>query len=271
MNGPWEGSKEDCGGAFGGNADELESTTLWFHPAQQHTRRTMGDPTYEGRTPSYLIANLVERYTAPGDLVVDPFCGGGTTLDVADELGRRSRGFDLAAHAGRPAGAGGLAARRTGPGAEASAGARSMRIEHADARALPVGDGEAALVFMDPPYSTHLEYSDDPRCIGKLSAFDDAYFDAMAEVFGEAERVLRPGGVLAIYVSDTFEKRRAPADTFVGIGAEFYCMLRRRLQPVDHVAVVRGNSKLEDAEFHAAAREGNFYLRGFNHLLIFRK
>jgi adenine-specific DNA-methyltransferase len=254
-----------------GNGVEIETTSLWFHPSQQHGARPMGDPTYEGRTPSYLIANLIQRYTAPGDLVVDPFCGGGTTLDVADSLRRRSRGFDLAGHAGRPAGAGGLAARKLGPGTESAGGQRSMRIEHGDARALPVEANAAQLVFMDPPYSTHLEYSDDPRCIGKLSAFDDAYFDAMAEVFGEAERILAPGGYLAVYVSDTFEKRRAPGDTFVGIGAEFYCMLRRRLQPIDHIAVVRGNAKLEEPSFHEAAIEGNFYLRGYNHLLIFRK
>jgi len=249
----------------------IETTSLWFHPSQQHGPRPMGDPNYAGRTPSYVIWNLVQRYTQAGDLVVDPFAGGGTTLDVADSLQRRSRGFDLAAHAGRPAGAGGLVARRTGPGSESSDGARAMRIEHADARALPVEDGAAQLVFMDPPYSTHLEYSDDPRCIGKLSAFDDAYFEAMADVFAEAERVLAPGGILAVYVSDTFQKQRAPGETFVGIGAEFYCMLRRRLQPVDHIAVVRGNTKLEEPSWHAAAQKGNFFLRGFNHLLIFRK
>jgi SAM-dependent methyltransferase len=249
----------------------IETTSLWFHPSQQHSKRPMGDPRYGGRTPSYVVWNLVERYTRRGDLVVDPFCGGGTTLDVADELGRRSRGFDLAAHAGRPAGAGGLAARKSGPGAEASAGARAMRIEKADARELPLEDGCAQLVFMDPPYSTHLDYSDDPRCIGKLSAFDDGYFEAMGEVFAEAERLLAPGGILAVYVSDSFEKRRAPGETFVGIGAEFYCMLRTRLQPVDHIAVVRGNTKLEDPDYHEAAQEGNFFLRGFNHLLIFRR
>ena len=48
-------------------------------------------------------------------------------------------------------------------------------------------------------------------------------------------------------------------------------MLRRRLRPIDHIAVVRGNAKLEDPAFHRAAREGNFLLRGFNHLLIFQK
>lgn len=253
------------------HAPEPQSTTLWHHPSQQHGPEVAGDPTYEGRTPTFVVWNLVERFTEPGDLLVDPFAGGGTSLDVADSLGRRSRGFDLAAHAGRPAGAGGLAARRRGPGAESSAGERSNRIERADARDLPLEDNSVDLVFMDPPYSTHLEYSDDPRCIGKLTAFDEAYFDAMAGVFGEAERVLRPGGHLGVYVSDTYEKRRLPAQAFVGIGAEFYCMLRRRLIPVDHVAVVRGSAKLEDERFHEAAREGGFYLRGYNHLLIFQK
>ena len=93
----------------------------------------------------------------------------------------------------------------------------------------------------------------------------------VGDCFAEAERILAPGGILAVYVSDSFEKRRAPGDTFVGIGAEFYCMLRTRLQPVDHIAVVRGNTKLDNPEYHAAAQEGNFFLRGFNHLLIFRK
>ena len=48
-------------------------------------------------------------------------------------------------------------------------------------------------------------------------------------------------------------------------------MLERRFRPVDHVAVVRGSRKLEKPRFHQAAAEGNFFLRGFNHLLIFKK
>ena len=40
---------------------------------------------------------------------------------------------------------------------------------------------------------------------------------------------------------------------------------------MDHVAVVRGNQKLEQRNFHKAAAKDNFFLRGFNHLLIFKK
>ncbi|MEM9380445.1 MAG: DNA methyltransferase [Planctomycetota bacterium] len=219
----------------------LQTTTLWYYPSQQYSDVPMGTPGYEGRTPAWVVWNLLERYTREEDLVVDPFCGGGTTLDVARDLGRRGLGYDL----------------------------RPVRedVFRADARDLPLEDGKADFVFMDPPYSTHVEYSDDPRCIGKLSAFDEAYFEAMEAAFSEADRILRDRRYIAVYVSDSFEKKRG----FVPIGARLSALLSARFRPIDHVAVTRGNRKLEKPAFHRAAAEGNFYLRGFQHLLVFKK
>lgn len=45
------------------------------------------------------IAEQVERFTEPGDLVVDPFLGGGTTAVVSRDLGRRFVGCDIDAAA----------------------------------------------------------------------------------------------------------------------------------------------------------------------------
>ena len=224
---------------------KLQTTTLWYHPSQQYGERVMGDPRFEGRTPAYVIWNLLERYTRPGDLVVDPFCGGGTTLDVARSLGREARGFDIA-----PARA---------------------DIQRADARALPLDAASADFFFLDPPYSTHVEYGKGARArtgfIGDLDAFEPEYLEAMERAFAEVERCLRDRRYLAVYAGDTFKKKKG----FVGIGAEFYALLRQRFRPVDHVVVVRGSRKLEEPRFHRAAEEENFFLRGFNHLLIFKK
>lgn len=219
----------------------LQTTTLWYHPSQQYGEKIMGDPRFEGRTPAYVLWNLLTRYTRTGDLVVDPFCGGGTTLDVAHDLGRRAAGYDVA----------------------------PVRddIVRADARGLPLEDGVADFFFLDPPYSTHLDYSKTGECIGTLDAFEPAYFEAMDAAFGEVERCLRDRRFLAVYVSDTWKKKRG----FVGIGFELFALLRKRFRPVDQIAVVRGNRKLEKPNFHRAAEEGNFFLRGFNHLLIFKK
>ena len=120
---------------------------------------------------------------------------------------------------------------------------------------------------MDPPYSTHLEYSKQKECIGELDAFEPGYLEALDAVFDEAYRCLKDRRLLAVFVSDTWKKKKG----FVGIGYELYALLRKRFRPVDACAVVRGNRKLEKPNFHRAAAEGNFFLRGFNHLLIFKK
>lgn len=220
-----------------------QTTTLWYYPSQQIPGEgVQGNPRYTGRTPAYVVWNLLDRYTREEDLVVDPFCGGGTSIDVAKEMGRRGQGFDLA------------------PDRD--------DIGRADARDLPLEDGVADFVFMDPPYSTHIEYSNDPRCIGKLDALEDEdYFAAMEAVFEECDRVLKNRRFMAVYVGDSYHKRGG----FAGIGARLFGQLERRFRPIDHIAVVRGNRTLEKPAYHRAAYEGNFFLRGFQHLLIFKK
>jgi hypothetical protein len=42
-----------------------------------------------------VFKTLVEKFTQPKDLVVDPFLGGGTTAVAAYEIGRRIEGFDI--------------------------------------------------------------------------------------------------------------------------------------------------------------------------------
>lgn len=45
--------------------------------------------------PVSLLKRLIEIYTDPGDVVIDPVAGSGTTLRAAAELGRNSYGFEI--------------------------------------------------------------------------------------------------------------------------------------------------------------------------------
>lgn len=222
-------------------APRLEVTTLWDFPSQNYGGKRQGDKGYTGATPSYIIWNLLKRYTRPGDLVIDPMAGSGTTLDVARELGRRALGYDVYP--------------------------TRQDIFRVDARKLPLEDEKVHFVFVDPPYSTHVNYSDDPRCIGKLDAGDSEYYDAMKLVIGEISRVLIPGGYLGLYVSDSYVKGKG----FYPIGFELFGMLRELFEPIDIVSVVRHNKTLEMGNYRRAADEGGFFLRGFNYLFIMRK
>jgi DNA modification methylase len=215
-------------------------TTLWDYPSQHYGDRDQGSKHYRGATPSYVIWNVVHRFTAPGEKVLDPFCGSGTTLDVCKDLGRLGVGFDLA------------------PARE--------DVQQADARSLPLKKASVDLVFMDPPYADNLEYSDDPRCIGKLKA-DGRYQRAMRLVLDECARVLRPERTLAVYVCDVFKKDRG----FWPLGFELFELARESFVPHDIVCVTRHNKTLAMGNFRKAADEGGFYLRGFNYLLLFRR
>ena len=56
------------------------------------------DPERTGwatQKPERLLARIVETHSPPGGLVADVFCGSGTTLAVAERLGRRWLGCDL--------------------------------------------------------------------------------------------------------------------------------------------------------------------------------
>ena len=48
--------------------------------------------------PQELLRALLSQYCRPGDLVLDPFAGSGSTLVAARELGLRSIGFELTEH-----------------------------------------------------------------------------------------------------------------------------------------------------------------------------
>lgn len=50
---------------------------------------------YFARRPYSVFAELVRHYSRPGDLILDPFCGGGVTLVEGVLQGRRVAGFDL--------------------------------------------------------------------------------------------------------------------------------------------------------------------------------
>src|SRR3954451_685796 len=73
----------------------LQVTTLWDYPSQDYGDTHQGLPGYKGATPSYIIWNLLQRYTKERELCVDPFCGSGTTLDVERDLNRTALGYDV--------------------------------------------------------------------------------------------------------------------------------------------------------------------------------
>jgi len=221
---------------------KLQTTTLWDYPSQHYGEGMQGDRDYKGATPSYVIWNLLQRYTRKGDVVVDPCCGSGTSLDVCRDLGREGKGYDIAPF--------------------------RKDIVQADARKLPLKEKSVDFVFIDPPYSTHLKYSGHPQCIGELDAATGEYYEAMEKVTGEMYRVLKDRRYAALYVSDSWKK----GEPFQPLGFELLkMMMAKGFKAIDIVAVVRRNKVMENSHFNRTAQSENFFLRGFNYLFIVKK
>ena len=174
--------------------------------AQRAGRYVELSGTHPARMLPAIARRAIATYTGPGDLVLDPMCGIGTTLVEAVHLGRDAIGVeyeqpwaDLArgnlAHA-RSQGATGHGEVLCGDG------------RHVVGLVDPAVRGLVALVLTSPPYGpsvhgqvkatpgqgvakSHYRYSTDPANLAHVGL--DRLLDAMRDVLGECARLLRPG------------------------------------------------------------------------------
>jgi DNA modification methylase len=218
----------------------LEATTLWDFPRQSYGKTPKGDNKYAGVTPALLIWNLVWRYTEPGDIVVDPMCGSGTTIDVCKEEGRRVIGYDISP-------------------------VRPDIIQN-DARKIPLPKNHVDLIFVDSPYGDNIRYNEHPDSIGKISSETEVFYDELEKVIKECHRILKPGKVLGWLIGDQWVKKK-----FTPVGFKLYQRLCKYFVTVDIITVARRGQSSHTGLWYNRARRFNFFLRGFKYLFIMRK
>ena len=135
-------------------------TTAQTSPSAQRKHRYVADATaHPAKMLPAVAAHAIAHYTEPGDLVLDPMCGIGTTLVEAVHAGRRAVGIEYEPHWVDVARANLALAHTTGV-------VHDGRVLHGDARQIasllpPEYLGQAALVVTSPPYgpSTHGQVS----------------------------------------------------------------------------------------------------------------
>ncbi|MGI6438692.1 MAG: TRM11 family SAM-dependent methyltransferase [Sphaerochaetaceae bacterium] len=71
----------------------LELNTVWSFPERGSWATHNG--RYRGNWSPYIPRNLLLRYTKEGDVILDQFAGGGTTLVEAKLLNRNAIGYDI--------------------------------------------------------------------------------------------------------------------------------------------------------------------------------
>jgi len=192
--------------------------SVW--PTAQRTARAQRSGRYldiSGTHPAKMLpaiaARAIATYTEPGDLVVDPMCGIGTTLVEAVHLDRDAIGIEYEPEWANHA--------QANLALAASQGANGHgEVVCGDGRCLaslvdPTARGLVALVLTSPPYGPslhgrvtttpgggvrkeHDRYSKDPANLAHVGLA--GLLDAMGTLLRGAVQILRPGGVVAMTV-----------------------------------------------------------------------
>ena len=160
-----------------------------------------------------IARTAISAYTNPGELVLDPMCGIGTTLVEAVYLGRRAVGVEL-----EPQWAGLAEANLTLASASGAPGRAEVICGDArDLAHLVPGElhGQIAMVLTSPPYTHaaynhgqvrtrpgqgvekwHNRYSANPDNLGNTNP--TRLLAGVEQILAGCARVLRPGGLVVL-------------------------------------------------------------------------
>jgi SAM-dependent methyltransferase len=182
-------------------------------PAQRRGRYLPTSGTHPAKMLPAIAARAIATYTDPGDVVLDPMCGIGTTLVEAVHAGRDAIGVEYETRWAGLAQANLAHARAQGATGDGEVVCGDAR--HLGGLIDPAVRGLVALVVTSPPYGaslhgqvrtrpgagvhkSHYRYSTDPANLAHQPLAN--LLDGMARILAEAASVLRPGGIVALTV-----------------------------------------------------------------------
>ncbi|MEJ7705064.1 MAG: DNA methyltransferase [Geodermatophilaceae bacterium] len=253
----------------GGPALSVWTTAQASPAAQRKGRYTPESTAHPAKMLPAVAAHAIATYTRPGDLVLDPMCGIGTTLVEAVHAGRRAVGVEYEPHWVDVARANLALARDHGV-------EHDGQVVHGDARQLPTllpasYRGQVALVVTSPPYgpSTHGQVAVS-RDVG-VQKYHHRYGDTLdrgnlanighhrllsgfTRILAGLAGYLRPGGHIAV----TVRPWREHAELIDLPAQVLACGVHAGLVPVERCVALLARA----AEVDLVAR-GSFFQRDF--------
>jgi DNA modification methylase len=136
-----------------------------------------------------LVEHFLELFTEPGDVVLDPFVGFGTTLRVAERMGRRAVGIEML-----PGRADYVRGHVADPTSVITGDARALRS---------LGIGAIDFSITSPPYMTKADHPENPlNAYRSLDGDYDRYLEDLRDVYVQIAELLRPDRVAVVNVAN---------------------------------------------------------------------
>ena len=257
---PWREFKKTESVKTGPVDFKTEKTTVWSFPSRgnwaSHT------PQYRGNWAPEVVRNILELYSNPGDTVLDPMVGGGTTPVECLLTGRNSISVDINPDA--------ISITRDRLDLPDSITRNLPSTEHhtfvGDTRCLDkIADQSVDLITAHPPYVNIIKYT--KRVDGDLSQFDDflEFFHEYSKAISEYYRVLKPGGFCAVLIGDTHNRSH-----FVPVTARLMLdFLREGFFLKEDI--IKKEWNCQSNRYSNRYSNSNFLLTMHEHLFIFEK
>ena len=235
---------------------ELEMTTHWSFPNRGNW--ATHDAKWRGNWSPYIPRNIILKYSQEGDLVLDQFVGGGTTLVEAKLLNRNIIGVDVNDVA--------LNRCREKIDFEYNGANGNIYIYKGDARHLDfIADSSIDLICTHPPYANIIQYSENiDSDLSHLKVKD--FLEEMKTVASESYRVLKKDKFCAILMGDTREKGHMIPMSFevMHIFENAGFKLKEIIIKEQHNCRATGYWKTNSVKY-------NFLLIAHEYLFVFRK
>lgn len=153
----------------------------------------------------YVPEKFIKLFTHPGETVLDPFCGSGTTNVVALQLGRSSIGIDVNPRSAQ------MTYERLQNASLHLFNGEHPRTHHRVindsclSAMAPIPPETIDLIVTSPPYFDVIDYEHEhPEQWGNIHNYP-RFLERMEEAFKAMWRVLKPHGWLVVVTQDVFK------------------------------------------------------------------
>ena len=233
---------------------ELENTTIWSFKERGKWATHKGD--YRGNCPPQVPRNLILKYTKEKDIILDPFCGSGTSMIECKLLGRKGIGIDINIEALK------LAKSRLNFRYNTIYEPKLIKADSTNLQNL-IPNEKIDFIFAHPPYANIIKYSEDIKeDISRLNLKD---FLSRINLFSnECFRILKKNKICSILIGDIRKNKNV-------IPLGFYIMnifIQAGFTLKEIIIKEQHNCKMTD---YWKNKNIDFYLLSHEYILVFIK
>lgn len=183
---------------------DVFTDSLWHF--RSRSREGMHNGKYHGNFVPQIPYQAIRRFTKPGDVVLDPFLGSGTTLIECRRQGRHGIGIELIQPIAQDAQErieAGANPHHTWQDVIAGDSTREETIRQVRQVLKDHGCSQVQLLIMHPPYHNIIHFSDDPRDLCNAPTLTD-FLESFQRVVRGTYDLLQEDHFLVVVIGDKY-------------------------------------------------------------------